>query len=78
MEVFDIVRCFCQENGNQEMGRAAGNSEKVITMCDRTGPDHVMQLMPQNSKVGDGKPIFIPEEGIGLTLDWYLENSWLE
>ena len=56
-----------------------GTSEKLIKFVkDRPGHDNVTQLMLKINKNLDGIHVTF-EEGLEITVDWYLNNrQWLE
>ena len=66
---------------DEKLGRAAGTSEGLITYVkDRAG--HDMRYAIDATKIKDELgwlPSLQFEEGLGKTIDWYLENkAWLE
>ncbi|EAZ83181.1 dTDP-glucose 4,6-dehydratase [Algoriphagus machipongonensis] len=76
----DIVRLLCQKM-DEKLGREKGTSEKLITfVTDRAG--HDMRYAIDASKIKDElgwEPSLQFEEGIELTIDWYLNNQeWLD
>ncbi len=76
----DIVRLLCQKM-DQKLGRAAGTSEQLITyVTDRAGHDHRYAIDASKIQNELGwEPSLQFEEGIELTIDWYLENQdWLD
>jgi dTDP-glucose 4,6-dehydratase len=76
----DIVRLLCQKM-DQKLGRAEGTSEKLITyVTDRAGHDHRYAIDASKIQKELGwEPSLQFEEGIELTIDWYLENQdWLD
>jgi dTDP-glucose 4,6-dehydratase len=76
----DIVRLLCQKM-DQKLGREAGTSEKLITyVTDRAGHDHRYAIDATKIQKELGwEPSLQFEEGIELTIDWYLENQdWLD
>jgi dTDP-glucose 4,6-dehydratase len=66
---------------DEKLGNPAGHSEKLITYVkDRPGHDkrYAIDATKLNSELG-WKPSVTFEEGLGKTIDWYLENKeWLE
>lgn len=75
----DLIRLLCRIM-DQELGRQAGDSEKLIAFVkDRAG--HDLRYAIDSSKLMkelDWKPSLQFEEGIALTVKWYLENeAWL-
>jgi dTDP-glucose 4,6-dehydratase len=76
----DIVRLLCQKM-DQKLGRAEGTSEKLITyVTDRAGHDHRYAIDATKIQKELGwEPSLQFEEGIELTIDWYLKNQdWLD
>lgn len=76
----DIVKLVCQIM-DEKLGREIGTSEKLITYVkDRAG--HDLRYAIDASKLQrelNWKPSLQFEEGIRLTIDWYLENQqWLD
>ena len=75
----DIVRLLCQKMDGK-LGREAGASEKLITFVqDRAGHDlrYAIDATKIQQELG-WEPSLQFEEGIELTIDWYLENeAWL-
>lgn len=76
----DIVKLVCQIM-DEKLGRESGTSEKLITYVkDRAG--HDLRYAIDASKLQrelNWKPSLQFEEGIRLTIDWYLENQqWLD
>ena len=75
-----LVKKLCQIM-DERLGRETGTSEKLITYVkDRAG--HDLRYAIDSSKLMNElgwKPSVTFEEGIELTVDWYLENQdWLE
>lgn len=76
----DIVRLLCQKM-DQKLGRTEGTSEQLITyVTDRAGHDHRYAIDASKIQNELGwEPSLQFEEGIELTIDWYLENQdWLD
>ena len=76
----DIVRLLCQKM-DQKLGRTEGTSEKLITyVTDRAGHDHRYAIDATKIQKELGwEPSLQFQEGIELTIDWYLENQeWLD
>jgi dTDP-glucose 4,6-dehydratase len=76
----DIVRLLCQKM-DQKLGRTEGTSEKLITyVTDRAGHDHRYAIDASKIQKELGwEPSLQFEEGIELTIDWYLANQdWLD
>lgn len=76
----DIVRLLCKIM-DEKLGRPKGTSEQLITFVkDRAG--HDMRYAIDAAKIEnelDWRPSLQFEEGLGKTVDWYLENEdWLE
>lgn len=76
----DLVRLLCQHM-DTKLSREMGSSEKLITFVkDRPGHDkrYAIDASKIKSKLG-WTPSVTFEEGLSLTIDWYLKNgSWLE
>ena len=76
----DLVRKLCRVM-DAKLGREAGESEKLITfVTDRAGHDlrYAIDSSKLMSELG-WEPSVTFEEGIELTVDWYLANEdWLE
>jgi dTDP-glucose 4,6-dehydratase len=65
---------------DQKLGRAAGTSAQLITYIkDRPGHDRRYAIDATKIKNELGwKPSVTFEEGLSITIDWYLENeNWL-
>jgi len=76
----DIVKLLCQKM-DEKLGREAGTSEKLITyVTDRAG--HDMRYAIDATKIKEElgwEPSLQFEEGIEITIDWYLNNQeWLD
>ena len=76
----DIVRLLCQKM-DEKLGREKGTSEKLITfVTDRAG--HDMRYAIDATKIKEElgwEPSLQFEEGIEITIDWYLNNQeWLD
>ena len=76
----DIVRLLCQKM-DEKLGRVKGTSEKLITFVkDRAG--HDMRYAIDATKIKEElgwEPSLQFEEGIEITIDWYLNNQeWLD
>lgn len=76
----DLIKVLCK-TVDSKVGRPEGTSEKLITyVTDRAG--HDLRYAIDASKVMKElgwEPSLQFEEGIGMTVDWYLENKvWLE
>ena len=76
----DIVKLLCQKM-DQKLGREEGSSEKLITyVTDRAGHDlrYAIDATKIQQELG-WEPSLQFEEGIELTIDWYLANQdWLD
>ncbi len=76
----DIVRLLCKKM-DEKLGREAGTSEKLITyVTDRAGHDlrYAIDATKIQEELG-WEPSLQFDEGISLTIDWYLDNQeWLE
>jgi dTDP-glucose 4,6-dehydratase len=75
----DLVRLLCTIMDGR-LGRERGTSAKLITFVkDRAG--HDMRYAIDNTKITsmlDWKPSVTFEEGLEMTVDWYLENEeWI-
>lgn len=75
----DLVKLLCKQM-DEKLGNAAGTSEKLITYVkDRPGHDrrYAIDATKINKELG-WKPSVTFEEGLSLTIDWYLQNTeWL-
>ncbi|MDF2157816.1 dTDP-glucose 4,6-dehydratase [Algoriphagus sp. CAU 1675] len=76
----DIVRLLCKKM-DEKLGREPGTSEKLITFVkDRAG--HDLRYAIDSSKIKNElgwEPSLQFDEGIDITIDWYLNNQdWLE
>lgn len=76
----DLVKLLCDQM-NKKLGRAAGESEKLITYVkDRPGHDlrYAIDAAKINKELG-WKPSVTFEQGLEKTITWYLENDdWLK
>ncbi|MFC3881519.1 dTDP-glucose 4,6-dehydratase [Algoriphagus namhaensis] len=76
----DIVRLLCKKM-DEKLGREPGTSEKLITFVkDRAGHDlrYAIDATKIQKELG-WEPSLQFEEGIELTIDWYLANEdWLD
>jgi len=75
----DLVRLLCQIM-DEKLGRSAGSSENLITyVTDRAG--HDLRYAIDSSKLQGElgwKPSVTFEQGLSITVDWYLANEkWL-
>ena len=75
----DLVKLLCTLM-DTKLGRKAGESEALITYVkDRPGHDrrYAIDATKLNKELG-WKPSVTFEQGLGETIDWYLENTeWL-
>ena len=76
----DLVKLLCRTM-DKKLGRPIGESEKLITYVkDRAG--HDMRYAIDATKIKNElgwEPSITFEEGLDLTVDWYLENQqWLD
>ncbi|MBX2986171.1 MAG: dTDP-glucose 4,6-dehydratase [Bacteroidia bacterium] len=75
----DLVRLMCQLL-DEKLGRTKGSSEKLITYVkDRAGHDfrYAIDSSKLMKELG-WKPSVDFEQGLSLTIDWYLQNNqWL-
>jgi dTDP-glucose 4,6-dehydratase len=75
----DLVKLLCKLM-DEKLGNAVGTSEKLITYVkDRPGHDrrYAIDAGKINKELG-WKPSVTFEQGLGLTIDWYLKNTeWL-
>ena len=66
---------------DEKLGNLAGHSEKLITYVkDRPGHDkrYAIDATKLSNELG-WKPSVTFEQGLGKTIDWFLENKeWLE
>ncbi|WP_346858868.1 dTDP-glucose 4,6-dehydratase [uncultured Draconibacterium sp.] len=76
----DLIKVMCKKM-DEKLGRRVGESEKLITYVkDRAGHDlrYAIDATKIKNELG-WEPSLQFEEGIELTIDWYLENTeWLE
>jgi dTDP-glucose 4,6-dehydratase len=76
----DLVKLLCRIM-DEKLGRSTGNSEKLITfVTDRAG--HDLRYAIDSSKLQKElgwKPSLTFEQGLRMTVDWYMANEkWLE
>lgn len=76
----DLIKLLCKVV-DEKLGREQGDSEKLITYVkDRAG--HDLRYAIDASKIEQDlawKPSLDFEEGLGKTVDWYLQNQeWLD
>ncbi len=76
----DLIKVMCKKM-DEKLGRPVGESEKLITYVkDRAGHDlrYAIDATKIKNELG-WEPSLQFEDGIELTIDWYLENTeWLE
>jgi dTDP-glucose 4,6-dehydratase len=76
----DIVKLLCKKM-DEKLGREAGTSEKLITYVqDRAGHDlrYAIDATKIQTELG-WEPSLQFDEGIDITIDWYLANEeWLD
>jgi len=76
----DLVRELCRQM-DEKLGRPVGTSEQLITFVkDRPGHDlrYAIDATKINQELGY-RPSVTFEEGLGITIDWFLEHTeWLE
>lgn len=76
----DLIRVMCRKM-DEKLGRPTGESEKLISYVkDRAGHDlrYAIDATKIKNELG-WEPSLQFEEGIELTIEWYLENTeWLE
>lgn len=76
----DLVKLLCKLM-DEKLGRPAGTGEQLITYVkDRPGHDrrYAIDASKINQQLG-WKPSVTFEEGLSLTIDWYLQNTeWLK
>ena len=76
----DLVKLLCKLM-DEKLGNAPGTSDSLITYVkDRPGHDrrYAIDASKINQELG-WKPSVIFEEGLSLTIDWYLSNGdWLK
>ncbi len=76
----DLVKLLCTQM-DEKLGRKKGESEALITYVkDRPGHDrrYAIDSTKINKELG-WKPSLTFEEGLSITIDWYLQNTeWLD
>lgn len=76
----DLIKVLCAQM-DEKLGRKKGSSEKLITYVkDRPGHDrrYAIDATKINKELG-WTPTVTFEEGLAITIDWYLSNSgWLK
>lgn len=76
----DLIKLLIQQV-DEKLGNAPGTSLKLISyVTDRPGHDHRYAIDPTKLETELGwSPSVTFEEGLSLTIDWYLENiDWAE
>ena len=76
----ELIHLLCHKM-DQKLGRAEGTSAQLITYIkDRPGHDRRYAIDATKIKNELGwEPSVTFEEGLSITIDWYLENnSWVE
>lgn len=75
----DLVKLLCKQM-DEKLGRGKGSSEKLITYVkDRPGHDlrYAIDANKINKELG-WEPSVTFEQGLSITIDWYLNNQeWL-
>ncbi len=76
----DLIKVLCAQM-DEKLGREKGSSEKLITYVkDRQGHDrrYAIDATKINKELG-WAPSVTFEEGLAITIDWYLSNAeWLK
>ena len=76
----DLVKELCKQM-DEKLGRSTGTSEQLITFVkDRPGHDlrYAIDATKINKELG-WKPSVTFEEGLSITIDWFLANQkWLD
>lgn len=76
----DLVKELCKQM-DEKLGRPTGTSEQLITFVkDRPGHDlrYAIDATKMNKELG-WKPSVTFEEGLSITIDWFLSNQkWLD
>ena len=76
----DLIKVLCAQM-DEKLGREKGSSEKLITYVkDRPGHDrrYAIDATKINKELG-WAPSVTFEEGLAITIDWYLSNAkWLK
>jgi len=75
----DLVKLLCKQM-DEKLGRSTGSSSDLITYV-KDRPGHDLRYAIDASKIHkelDWEPSVTFEEGLSLTIDWYLDNvEWL-
>tara|TARA_B100000900_G_scaffold415434_1_gene445293 strand:+ start:1124 stop:2185 length:1062 start_codon:yes stop_codon:yes gene_type:complete len=75
----DLVKVLCKQM-DQKLGRNSGTSEKLITYV-KDRPGHDLRYAIDASKINkelEWSPTVNFEQGLAITIDWYLKNeAWL-
>ncbi|MDG4715208.1 dTDP-glucose 4,6-dehydratase [Winogradskyella marincola] len=75
----DLVKLLCKQM-DEKLGREKGSSEKLITYV-KDRPGHDLRYAIDASKINkelDWEPSVTFEQGLSITIDWYLSNQeWL-
>ncbi|OHX64948.1 dTDP-glucose 4,6-dehydratase [Flammeovirga pacifica] len=76
----DLIKVLCEQM-DQKLGRSNGTAEKLITYVkDRPGHDlrYAIDASKINKELG-WEPSVTFEQGLSITIDWFLNNKeWLE
>ena len=73
----DLVKVLCKQM-DEKLNRATGTSEKLITYV-KDRPGHDLRYAIDASKINkelDWSPTVTFEQGLAITIDWYLNNKW--
>ena len=76
----DLIRTLIRQV-DEKLGNEPGTSDRLITyVTDRPGHDHRYAIDPTKLETELGwSPSVTFEEGLSLTIDWYLSNQeWAE
>jgi dTDP-glucose 4,6-dehydratase len=75
----DLVKVLCKQM-DEKLNRATGTSEKLITYV-KDRPGHDLRYAIDASKINkelNWSPTVTFEQGLAITIDWYLNNeTWL-
>ena len=76
----DLVKELCKQM-DEKLGRPTGTSEQLITFV-KDRPGHDLRYAIDATKINKGlgwKPSVTFEEGLSITIDWFLANQkWLD